>query len=95
MVEQDRTCYLWNRSRVSYLETIEAVSRLILYSFSDDEITTFCFYKRTAMAGNRTLDLSSRGPAWSHGAMEAQGCSDVFSEVEFTFIGWPIIVVTQ
>ena len=83
MVEQDRTCYLWNRSRVSYLETIEAVSRLILFSFSDVKNHYLYLCKRDCHGWARTLDLLSHEPAWSLGAMEARGCRDTFSELVF------------
>ena len=70
---QDRSCYPLNRSRARYLGSTEGITLLTLISFSDDRITFSYLYKRTAMAGNRTLDLDSRGPAWSHGAAEAFG----------------------
>ena len=44
-------------------------------------ITFLSLSKKGCHGWDRSRDLESRGPAWSRGAVEAQGCSRVFSEL--------------
>ena len=76
---QARTCYLRSRS-----QAIEAVSRLILLSFSDEGITLIYLVKRDFHCWTRTCDLECHRPAWSHGAIEPSDGRDLLCDLEYS-----------
>ena len=83
--QEARTCNLWDlpiQSRACYLEAIEAVTPIPFLSFSDDVYHFLLLSKKDVHGWDRSGDLGSHSPAWSHRAVEAIGCRDVFRDLD-------------
>ena len=98
VMEEARTSYLLmspSPKSNALSQSHRGICPLVFICWSDDDITWFFLSKKDCQGWIRSGDLWSHSPAWSRRAIKALGCSSDFGEVEFTFVGWPIVVLSQ